>query len=301
MAASRDLYAVGRDIGVSPTVDVWDADTGQLVNRFLAFGGSFTGGIRVATGDVNGDGYTDVVCATGAGGGAVRVFSGEDGSLLAARRPFGRSYRGGVNVAVGDLDGDGSAEIVAGRDGTGSGVRVYAGGSFTLMASFRAFPQFDAQGVSVTVANVERHGAVIAVAASGRTPVLRLFDPSGSIVSTFRGFTGSGFGTTITSADLDGDGFDELAVARSTASNRVRILDPVARAVRASFTVGGVVDPAYGVRLGTLRSSVDAHDTLLVGNGPGSPVAILAFDDLTGVAQRLPPQGSRRAYGIFVG
>ena len=299
MADSRPLYAVARDVGFSPTVDVYDANTGQRVHRFLAFEASFGGGVRVATGDVNGDGFTDVVCATGAGTTArVRVFSGADGSVLANRVPFGESYTRGLSVAVGDLDGDSVAEVVVGQLADSSAVAVYAGGTFTLASQFPAFPGMEG-GVTVAVANVRGLGQVLA-AASATNPVVRLFDADGSLRSSARVSDGSGFGVTVAAVDLTGDGSDELAVARATGGRRVRVLNPVSWATRATFTVGPVIDASFGVRLGTLRSATGT-DTLLVGNGPGSAVSVRAFDDLTGNTIQLDPTNAGRAYGIFVG
>jgi hypothetical protein len=299
MADSRELYSVGRDVGFSPTVDVYDAATGELVNRFLAFEASFGGGVRVATGDVNGDGFTDVVCATAAGTtGRVRVFSGADGSMLANRVAFGHGYTGGISVAVGDLDGDGLAEIVAGRLSGRSAVRVYRGGDFSLATAFLAFPRM-AGGVSVTAATVATAGPVIA-AASGTAPVVRLFDAEGTLFSAIRPYGAARFGLTLAAADLTGDGLDELAIAPAAGGNRVRIVDPSTSARLATFTAAAVADPHFGIRLGTL-DSLPGSDRLLVGNGPGTALAIRVYDDLSGDHALLPPSSRRRAYGIFVG
>jgi GDSL-like Lipase/Acylhydrolase family/FG-GAP-like repeat len=298
MSVSSDLYAVGHDEGFSPTVDVYNADTGMLVNRFLAFGKTYGGGVRVATGDVNGDGFTDVICATNGGTTArVRVFSGQDGSLLANLTPFA-GYTGALSVAVGDLDGDGVPEIVVGKATGGSAIRVYEGGTFTQTSTFHAFPRI-AGGVSVAVANVSGDGAVIAVGSS-QNPTLRLFDADGSLVSSFHVFKGSGLGITVAAADLDDDGTDEIAVARTTGANKVRVLNPTSKAVVATFTVSPVSDSSFGIRLGTLRRS-SGSDMLLVGNSPGSAVALNSFDDLSGTAVALRPTNAARAYGIFVG
>ena len=62
-------YATGTDAGSAPQVNVYDAATGQLVTSFDAFAPSFLGGVRVAVGDVNGDGTDDIICAAGPGGG----------------------------------------------------------------------------------------------------------------------------------------------------------------------------------------------------------------------------------------
>jgi hypothetical protein len=44
--------------GGQPQVNVYDATTGALRFSFLAYPASFTGGVRVAVGDVNSDGVT---------------------------------------------------------------------------------------------------------------------------------------------------------------------------------------------------------------------------------------------------
>ena len=65
---------VGPDAGGPPRVKVYNA-AGGLLNNFLAFEASFTGGVRVASGDVTVDGVTDIVAGKGPGGGSlVRVF-----------------------------------------------------------------------------------------------------------------------------------------------------------------------------------------------------------------------------------
>ena len=68
-ATGNPSYAVSADAGGGPQVNVYNAATGALVDSFDAFAPSFTGGVRVAIGDVNGDGQDDIICAAGPGGG----------------------------------------------------------------------------------------------------------------------------------------------------------------------------------------------------------------------------------------
>lgn len=91
---------------------------------FDAFERSFRGGARVAAGDLNGDGFAEVVAGRGAGGTAeVRVFSGNGG--LQTNRHFNsfialvNSHRGGVNLAVGDFNGDGVRDVIVAADAGG--------------------------------------------------------------------------------------------------------------------------------------------------------------------------------------
>jgi len=60
----------------APVVAVWDPHSGALLAQFMAYAESFTGGVRVAINDGNGDGIADIITGAGPGGGPqVNVFS----------------------------------------------------------------------------------------------------------------------------------------------------------------------------------------------------------------------------------
>src|SRR5207244_1471724 len=97
-------FAVGATAGAAPEVKVYDATTGAIKFDFLAYSADFRGGVRVAAGDVNGDGTDDIITGAGPGGGPhVKVFSGVDGSLLLSFFAYDARFSGGVFVAAGDL------------------------------------------------------------------------------------------------------------------------------------------------------------------------------------------------------
>ncbi len=83
-----------------------------VLAQFAPYGNTFQGGVRVATGDLTGDGVDDIVTAPGwSTVGQVRVYT-EAGVLLSSFDPYGAKFIGGVQVAVGDVTGDGLDDII---------------------------------------------------------------------------------------------------------------------------------------------------------------------------------------------
>src|SRR5436190_19045152 len=66
MILPNAVVASGAGSGAPPIVRVYDATTGKLTREFLAYDPTFTGGVNVATADLNGDGVGHI--GTGPGG-----------------------------------------------------------------------------------------------------------------------------------------------------------------------------------------------------------------------------------------
>ena len=72
-----------------------------LIGSFFAFE-NFLGTVNVGAGDVNGDGFDDVLVAAQGTNGHVKAFSGRDGSLLSSFFAY-QGFLGAVSVASADL------------------------------------------------------------------------------------------------------------------------------------------------------------------------------------------------------
>lgn len=127
------VLAAAAETGVNATgfVNLYDADTGELAlpfNVINAYPG-FKGGVRVATGDLNGDGIPEIVTAPGCGiAPIVKVFDGLTGSLVTQFNALSTSnVQRGVSVAIGDINGDGAGDIIVGATKGASTVRVFEG------------------------------------------------------------------------------------------------------------------------------------------------------------------------------
>lgn len=95
---------------------------GDVENSFLAFP-NFYLGFGAEMGDLNNDGSAEIVVGAGRGGGPqVRVFNGE-GRVLGQFFAYDFRFRGGVEAALGDVNGDGKKEIIT-APGAGGGPHV---------------------------------------------------------------------------------------------------------------------------------------------------------------------------------
>jgi hypothetical protein len=148
--ADNDLVT-GADFGGGPHVKVFDGTTGavmqypnhpELTDGFYAYAPIFAGGVRVAVGDVNGDGRPDIITGAGPGGGPhVRVFDAftldeiilnTGPGFMHGFYAFAPSDAGGVYVAAGDTNSDGKADVIVGM-GQGSKYRVFSGADGSIL------------------------------------------------------------------------------------------------------------------------------------------------------------------------
>jgi hypothetical protein len=91
----------GAGAGGGPHVKVFDgSNVINVLTSFFAYGMNFTGGVSVATADVNGDGKADIITGAGPGGGPnVKAFSGSNpASLLDNFFAYDPAFLGGVFV-----------------------------------------------------------------------------------------------------------------------------------------------------------------------------------------------------------
>jgi peptidylprolyl isomerase len=242
------LVAVGADIGAAstPLVRLVNGETGTVVAETLAFEAAFRGGVRVALADVTGDGQVEVLAASGPGRVAeIRVFEqvvAGGGTTLREipglrLRPFGDGYRGGADVAAGDVNADDRADIIAAASRGAGFVNVFLApesGAPISNVPFRSFTAFAPSylggatvaaadlgtfsgGRTVDAATPDGRLEVVVASGSGMTPTVAAYDLSGATAARLRSFAAFTpalrTGLHVTAGQYDGDAIDDIVVS----------------------------------------------------------------------------------------
>ncbi len=265
---------LGTGPGGGSRVRILDGKTySDVVPQFSAFEGGFSGGVYLAAGDFNGDGRAEVLITPDQGGGPrVRVLSVVNGQVAPAADFFGiddPNFRGGARIAVGDVNGDGTPDLVVAA-GFGGGPRVsildgkslLGGGPRHLTSDFFAFEPGLRNGVYLSVGDLNADGSADIVfgagpgggprvmSVSGRAllqsgPAIALANP---LANAFVGDINQRGGVRVAVKDVAGDGRAEV-VAGSGTGGQLQVLDGQSL-TRKSSLVPYVTDNLDGIYVG---------------------------------------------------
>lgn len=252
-----DVAAVGGT--GTPNVVVFDGATGKTISTFTPWS-TATGGAFIAAGDVTGDGRPDLVIGSGVGQSpTIAVYAGNalTGNSPAMTRTFAAANSDanfGVRVAVGDLDGDGIAEIVTGSKNSvtiqqtqfantrTSAARRGAVGRFSSAPTpVRGIPvAADTAGVFVAVGDFTGSGKadIAAGYVANGTARVRVVSGqnTGRMLMTSFGFTSAPQGgVPVAFRDITGSGKQALIAAGGQGTSQVRILNATVGGIARSF------------------------------------------------------------------
>lgn len=157
----------------------------------------------------------------------------KDGAVKNKWLAFPAFFRGGANIARGDIDGDGEDEtIVAAGAGGGPQVRVFTQEG-ELVTQFFAYNKEYRNGVIVAAVDVNRDGAddIIAAAGDKNSSLLNILFSNNEKNRSFRvSASGADGPVNLAAADLDKDGEIEIiAGAASGALPEIQIFDTVGK------------------------------------------------------------------------
>jgi FG-GAP-like repeat len=281
--------------GPAQRVAVYKAD-GTEVHRFDAYPGLFQGGVRVALADVEGDSRPEMITAPGPdtapeiGIWSQRWINGGDhGTRLAHFLAFDASFRGGVTLATGDVNGDRRPEIVAGSGpGKTAEVHVFDGDGKSLYG-FSPFGAYDG-GISVAAGDVDADGRAEIVVGTLSAPArIRVFDGATQKGPTILPFAAGTAGVDVAVADVNGSGHGLVVAGEASGGQpRLALIDPVTGSVVVTRQPFGPTMNGLRVAGGDLYH--DGRDEIVAASGFGGDGLVYVFDG------NLLEQNAFRAY-----
>lgn len=174
-----------------------DSDSSASTNEFFPYD-IFEGGANIASGNLDSDSSTEIVTGTAFGGGGRTIINvhDTDGKLKNKFFAYGEVFRGGVDVAVADVDGDGKQNIItAAGPGGGPHIKVFKPDG-TLISEFLAYGSNFRGGVYIAAADMDGDGKaeIVTGPGAGGGPHVRVFNNVGVVQKELfaydAGFTG---------------------------------------------------------------------------------------------------------------
>jgi hypothetical protein len=300
-------FGVGAGAGHDAEARFFNPDGTERFSMNLFPG--FTGGVRVTSADFNGDGVADLVAGTGPGqASAVVVLDGKTKAELFRTAPFEAAFVGGVYVAAGDVNGDGTPDLVVSPDeGGGPRVQVYSGADakFAKLDDFFGIDDTNFRGgarAAVGDINGDGVGDLVVAAGFGGGPRVAVFNGKtlggGDRVKLFADFfafePALRNGAFVAAGDVDGDGFADLIAGggpgggpRVTVYSGERLMGNQQVPVANFF--GGNTDNRGGVRVTAKDLDGDALADLVIGDGTGAGSRVTAYAGKTLRSASPPP------------
>ncbi len=186
---------------------------GRKTTTIVPFGVAFKGKLSFGAYDFNNDGFKEIVVAPLSGGGPQILIYSQNGKLISKGFfAFDKNFRGGVHIAVGDIDQDGKGEImVTPASGLAPTVKIFSEQGKAL-GSFLAYDKNFKGGVNVSFGDIDGDGKKeIITGPNAGGPHVRIFSVAGQLLSQFMAFDASGrTGVRVSVSDIDGDGKAEI-------------------------------------------------------------------------------------------
>ncbi len=191
----------------------------KLKYKFAPYGENFTGGVNIAVDKIyKKDSKYYIVTGTQQYGPQIRIFNMKGKLKDPGCFPYAESFQGGVNVGVGDLNGDGRMEIISAAGyGGGPHIRILNNKCEVINPGFFAYDKSARFGVNIGVGDLDNDGKaeIVTGPGPGGAPHIRIFNKNGKIVNNgFYAYDQSDTsGVLVGITDIDQNGSQEIVTS----------------------------------------------------------------------------------------
>lgn len=251
---------------------------GKVTNETLPYGNTHKSNANVAMGNFDGDPESEFVTAPGIGGGPHIKIYDSDGTLINAFMAYNSRFRGGVDVAAGDINGDGTDEIITGPLTGGPHIRVFDVDG-TTVTGFFAFDSTLRTGVKVAAGDTtgDHNDEVVVGLGPGSLPQVKVFDvPDGTpaLLRSFNAYDLSFRGGVDVAVGNMFDAYDHDEIVTSPGPSNTTLVRVFASDTTPldSFRAFGV-SSGSGVRVsvGNVDTETSTEEILVIPSSNGKP------------------------------
>ena len=198
-----------------PALKVFSAEGALLATKTVTTN-SYSGSFKLASGDVDGDGLNEIVLsANGKAPAQIYIYSFAANKLTFDKsfNAYAKTYARGLTVALGDVDADGTVEIVtAPNGGMAPEIAIYTNRG-KRERKFNAYSKTDRNGVSISLCDVNADGLLEIVTTPGAKSkaVVQVFTYNAKRLSSFSAIAKKNTtGVRAQAIDVDADGIVEI-------------------------------------------------------------------------------------------
>jgi DNA-binding beta-propeller fold protein YncE len=212
------IVSQGPDPKNTTTLRAFKKD-GTLLVEYTAFDTNY--GVTLSSGDLDGDWVDELVVGMGPdpkNPATLKILKYNSSGFTEIMTQTVSDTTYGVNIAMGDMDGDGLPEIItAAGPGPNNPAIVkiwrYDGIGLTEIYSFTAFE--GNYGVNITTGDIDGDSVAEIITGTGPDPknsaVVRVYKPDETLIIELRPYdTQHNYGVAVAAGDLNGDGIDEI-------------------------------------------------------------------------------------------
>ncbi len=259
------------------------AANGDVVSKFI-WSEKISPNFSLAVGDTNGDGLDEFIVGAGPGSEPMVSIFNSNGKLIKKFLAYDKKFRGGVNLAVANLDNNDQAEIMTAPASLGNAQVKIFDSNGKMQSQFLAADKKFVGGLSIAVGDLEGSGEnkIVIAYGQGQEPQVKVFDKRGKLISVFlayeKNFRG---GVKVVVANVDGrKNHNKAEIITAPGKGReatIKIFDNYAKVQKQFLAYNKNWRGGVNLAAGDLNN--DGVNEIALGALPGAAPHVRIFDN----------------------